>query len=301
MKILLGVVGVLVVFSLINAFFVNRQTEPAKAGAGRVVEVPGGDMHVEQSGRGPAIVLLHGWTAASDWWDRVTPALRKDHRVVRVDLLGHGDSEKPRDGYTMNQQADRVAAALAAIKVHKATIVGHSTGGEVAIAFSKRHPDLTRKLVVVDSEPNADFTHVDALASLSLKPIIGQDLWRITPDSAVKDGLRQAFATDSVPVPEAFVEDFRKLTFSSYKKTFDESNEYVEDGSLIADLTATATRKPVLIIFGAKDRLIDAKKAIPYYREKVPSAQTEVIAGAGHSPMWEKPAQTSSLILKFAR
>ena len=57
-------------------------------------------------------MLLHGWTAAANWWDRVTPALAKDHRVVRIDLLGHGDSAKPDDGYSMNEQADRMAAAL---------------------------------------------------------------------------------------------------------------------------------------------------------------------------------------------
>ena len=303
LKITLGVLGAFILLLFVNAFFVARQTKPANASAaGQIVDAPGGAIHVSETGKGPPIVLLHGWACAVNWFDRITPALSKGHRVVRIDLLGHGDSAKPRDGYSMEQQADRVAAVLERLGVRRAMIAGHSTGGEIAIALAGRHPELTRNLVVIDAEPNEDYVTVDdPLAKLSLKPVIGPGLWRITPDSAVRDGLKMAFANDSVPVPQQFIDDFRKMTFSSYKKTADESADYVDDHDLLKDITATAKAKPVLIIFGAEDRLIKPDESIASYRRQVPSAQTQLVAGAGHSPHWEKPAQTAALMLRFDR
>ena len=105
----------------------------------------------------PPVVLIHGWAASGRWFDNLTPLLAARYRVYRVDLLGHGGSEKPKDGYTMEEQADRVAAALERLRVKRALVAGHSTGGEVAIALAARHPQLARALAVIDTEPDEKF------------------------------------------------------------------------------------------------------------------------------------------------
>src|SRR4029079_15553326 len=134
--ILIGVLTVAVVLLVVNTIATDAETKPAKADGGRIVALPRGDLQVREDGRpqAPAVVLIHGWTASIRWWDRITPLLASRYHVVRVDLLGHGVSAKPKDGYSMEAQADRVAGALQRLGVRRALIAGHSTGGEVAIA-----------------------------------------------------------------------------------------------------------------------------------------------------------------------
>ena len=87
-------------------------------------------------------MLLHGFACSIGWWDEMTPALARDHHVIRFDLLGHGGSEKPKEGYWMESQARLVAAALDRLGVRRAAVVGHSMGGGVATALAEQRPAL---------------------------------------------------------------------------------------------------------------------------------------------------------------
>ena len=111
---MIGVLTAIVVLVVVNTIVTDRDTEPAKADGGRIIDLPGGALQVREDGpvNDPPIVLIHGWAASSDWFDRITPLLATGHHVVRVDLLGHGGSAKPRNGYTMEEQADRVARGI---------------------------------------------------------------------------------------------------------------------------------------------------------------------------------------------
>jgi pimeloyl-ACP methyl ester carboxylesterase len=102
----------------------------------------------------PELVLLHGMGAASDAssWATVTGDLARDHRLVVPDLRGHGNSGRP-GTYTLAEMADDVAALLDRIGVDRATVVGHSLGGLVAITLTLARPDLVEALVVEDSPP----------------------------------------------------------------------------------------------------------------------------------------------------
>jgi pimeloyl-ACP methyl ester carboxylesterase len=300
LRILLALVVLLAILLVVNAIVTNGETELAKADGGRIIQLPGGDLQVREDGRAgaPAIVLLHGWTASLRWWDRVTPMLARRHHVVRVDLLGHGGSEKPKDGYTMEQQADRVAAALERVGVKRALIAGHSTGGEVAVALAARHPKLASALAIVDSEPDEKYSDPDLLVTFSLKPLIGQAMKRLATDGTIREGLGQAFE-EGFDVPDVFVDDFNKVTYNAYKKTYDESGDYVEEGRFAKDLRAV--RVPRVVIFGRDDRLVEPPlEAAAYYRREfgVPVA---IVPGAGHSPMVEKPDLTAQLIERLDR
>jgi pimeloyl-ACP methyl ester carboxylesterase len=183
-------VAVIVVLLVVNTIVTNAETKSAEADGGRIIDLRGGDLQVREDGRAaaPPVVLIHGWTASIHWFDRLTPLLTNRYRVIRVDLLGHGGSEKPKDGYSMEEQADRVADALARLGVRRALVAGHSTGGEVAIALAARHPQLTRALAVIDTEPDEKFVDPDLLATLSLKPVIGQAMKRLATDGTIRDG-----------------------------------------------------------------------------------------------------------------
>lgn len=110
----LGLIAPVAIALAVNALVTSAETKEARSGVGRVVEFPGDDLHLLDVGSAPPIVLIHGYMGSITWWDRVITRLARRHRVVAVDLLGHGDSDKPRDGYSLPNQARLVARALAA-------------------------------------------------------------------------------------------------------------------------------------------------------------------------------------------
>jgi pimeloyl-ACP methyl ester carboxylesterase len=299
-KILIALVVVLAVVIALNTIAVNNDTKPARVtipGA-EIVSVPGADLQVKQDGPadGPAIVLLHGYTGSIHWWDRITPLLARNNRVIRIDLLGHGGSQKPSNGYSMDNQAQLVAKTLAQLGVANAIVVGHSMGATVATALTQRSPQLVAGLTIVDEGPANSYVHEPFKQRASRWPVLGQTLWRITPDSQVRDGLGIAFAKGFSPVPDQFVHDLRGMTFTSFRNSARDKRAFLDRQSLDSRLKPTGV--PLLVIFGAGDRLEDPAGA-QVYRD-VPGAEIDVVAGAGHSPQVEKPAETARLIENFA-
>lgn len=169
----LGLVALVAVALVVNALATSAETEEARAGLGRVVELPGDDLHVLDVGprSAPPIVLVHGYTASIRWWDRVIPRLARRHRVVALDLLGHGGSDKPRDGYSIPNQARVVARALAALGVSDATVVGHSMGGSVAVALAAGHPQAVERILVLDQATRPSFRE-GFVERLSRTPVV---------------------------------------------------------------------------------------------------------------------------------
>ncbi len=301
-KILIGVVVALIVLLGLNALSVDHETKAAgvtEAG-GKILDLSGGDLEVVEQGpkTAPPIVLIHCFTCAINYWDGMIPLLAHRHRVIAVDLLGHGGSEKPRSGYSVPDQANVVAEALGKLGVRDAEVVGHSLGGPVAIALAEQSPQLVNRLVAIDSIPDTSYGDVGFVGELPFKPVIGQALWRIKPDFSIRDGLKVAFAP-GFPVPDAFVEDVKRMTYSAYTGSHDAFDDYTGEKSLPE--RAASIGKPLLAIMGAEEQIAnDPAEALAAYREADPAAQTKLIAGAGHSPNVEKPAQTAALVLAFA-
>src|SRR5215208_5012213 len=132
LKIAIAFLAALAVLAVVNAYLADGETEPAEVTVpgGRILELKGGDIQVVDRGPrdGRPIVLLHCYTCAIDWWDPMMPILERDHRLVAIDMLGFGGSEKPDSGYSMTDQAALVGEALSRLRVARATIVGHSMG-----------------------------------------------------------------------------------------------------------------------------------------------------------------------------
>lgn len=286
----------------VNALYVGGETEGAEATVpgGTILATGSGDVQIVERGPvdSPPIVLLHCFSCAIDWWDGVMPLLDRDHRVIAIDLLGHGGSEKPGSGYTPEHQAETVARALRARNVHDAEVVGHSLGGSVSVALAERAPDLVDRVAIIDMPPDDSYGDLGFIAGLAFRPVIGEALWRIKPDFSVRDGLEVAFAP-GFDVPDAFVEDVKRLTYSAYDDSPAGNEDFLDEEPL--DRRMKATAKPLMVLMGAEEQIVnDPQRALDHYADTVPWAQTHLIAGAGHSPNVEKPAQTAGLILAFA-
>jgi pimeloyl-ACP methyl ester carboxylesterase len=298
-KILIGVAAALAVLIAVNVLVTDGETKSAEVtvSGARVISLPGGEVQVLERGPPAAspIVLVHCFTCSIDWWDGMIPILAREHRVIAVDLLGHGGSEKPTSGYSMPDQGALVAQALGQLGVRNAEVVGHSLGGPVSVALTEQSPRLVNRLVIIDSIPDTSYGDVGFIGELPFRPVIGQTLWRIKPDFSIEDGLKIAFAP-GFPVPDAFVEDVKRMTYSSYKGSHDAFDKYTGEEPI--PQRAAATGKPVLAIMGAEEQIADDPvAALAAYRTA--GAKTKLIQGAGHSPNVEVPARVAALVLAF--
>jgi pimeloyl-ACP methyl ester carboxylesterase len=308
-KILIGVVLVLLLVLGLNAIALNGQTKDAQTtvDGGQLVDTFGGTVQVTDSGnpQGSPIVLLHCYACSLRWWDGILPLLERDHRVIRIDLLGHGGSEKPTNGYSIANQAATVASALSSLGVDRATVVGHSLGFDVATGLAESSPELVAKLVDIDEAPDTSYGDEPLLGKLVHVPLLGQAIYRGTPDVAIRDSVRVAFApgynlASGFENPDQVVVDVRAMTYPSLTKSSDGYEDYVGEKPLDERLAALKAPVPLLVIFGSEDQLYNDPQAAADAYKDVPGAAVSIVPGAGHSPNVEKPAGTAALILEFA-
>jgi pimeloyl-ACP methyl ester carboxylesterase len=107
-------------------------------------------------GKGTAVVLLHGFYENKEMWNAFVPEFSKKHRVIAIDLLGHGKTECLGYVHSMEDQADMVHHVLHKLKIRKAVLVGHSMGGYIALAFAELYPEMVTGIALVNSTSMAD-------------------------------------------------------------------------------------------------------------------------------------------------
>src|SRR5918996_495322 len=115
------------------------------------IELHGHRVAYRCAGSGPAIVLVHGITSTSATWEDVMPYLATRFTVVAPDLIGHGESAKPRGDYSLGAYASGVRDLIATLGHERATFVGHSLGGGVVMQLAYQFPERCERLVLVDS------------------------------------------------------------------------------------------------------------------------------------------------------
>lgn len=227
--------------------------------------------------RGPAVLLIHGYTDSSFSFSRVIPLLDKKFRILAIDQRGHGDSDKPESGYEMSDFAADAAAFLEAVGVRSATVVGHSMGSFVAMQTALDHPEKVDRLVLVGTTS--------------------------TPNNAVIKELLSAVNELSDPVPHEFARDFQVGTSSpSLPKDFFDG---VVDATLklpanvwkkaLAGLAARdykpeldKLKMPVTIIWGEKETIFSRAEQEPLIKG-LRNVKFVVYPNSGHSPNWEEP------------
>ncbi len=302
LKVGIGIALALLALLVVNALLVDGETDRAEITVpdGRILELPDGDVQIAEHGprTGSPIVLIHCYVCAMGWWDGMLPQLERQHRVIALDLLGHGGSEKPSSGYTPEHQATVVAAALERLEVTDATVVGHSLGGSVGVALSEQSPQLVERLVIIDMPPDNSYGDLGFIASLGFQPVLGEALWRIKPDFSIRDGLEVAFAP-GFDVPDQFIEDTRRMTYTAYDDSPGGNEDFLDEESL--DRRMRATGKPLMVLMGAEEQIVDDPQRALEQFAQVSGAETHLIPGAGHSPNVEKPALTARLVLGFAK
>jgi pimeloyl-ACP methyl ester carboxylesterase len=251
----------------------------------------GGDIHVCQDGPrdAPALLLIHGSASSTRSWNPMVPLLTGSHRVIRIDLLGHGRSAKPADrGYALPDQARRVGAALDRLGVERAVVVGHSSGGVVAVALAEQRPDLVTALALINTGPSLD-------AFIAPQSAAGVPSQWPPSDEQIRRLASTGFSRAGYQIPPELLDDVRGMTYHSFTATMRATRDYLEQRVLPERLTALG--KPLLVIFGEEDRRWRSSSAADY--RVVPGADVVLLPGLGHSPILEDPPRTATPLLAF--
>ncbi|MFJ3205723.1 alpha/beta fold hydrolase [Streptomyces sp. NPDC086989] len=261
------------------------------ADGGSIVSLDDGDIHVRQDGpRGaPALLLVHGSASSTRSWDAMAPLLTGAHRVIRIDLLGHGRSARPaRSGYGVPDQARRAGMVLDRLGVEHAVAVGHSSGGVVATALAEQRPALVSALALINTGPALDALRAPETAAVDLAQ------WPPT-DEQLRAFASTAVSRPGYQIPEVLLDDVRGMTLHTLATTTHAIRSYLQEQPLPNRLTVLG--KPLLVLFGEADRRWRSSSAADYL--KVPGAQVELLPGLGHSPLLEDPQRTAGSLLAF--
>jgi pimeloyl-ACP methyl ester carboxylesterase len=254
------------------------------------VSLDDGDLSVCEDGsrEAPALLLIHGSASSARSWDAMVPLLARSHRVIRIDLLGHGRSAKPADrSYAIPDQASRVGVALERLGVEQAVVVGHSSGGAVATALAEQRPDLVTALVLINTGPSL-------AAFIGPESAIDPARWPPS-DEQLRGFASSAFSRVGYEMPSELLDEVRVMTFHSLVATMQATRVYLEQRALPDRLAVVG--KPLLVIFGADDRRWRSSSALDY--RAVAGAQVELLPGLGHSPLLEDPPRTVGSLLAF--
>ncbi|MFD9320338.1 alpha/beta fold hydrolase [Streptomyces sp. NPDC060053] len=256
-----------------------------------ILSLEHGDLHVCQNGPrdAPVLLLIHGSASSSRSWNALVPLLATLHRVIRVDLPGHGRSAEPVGGdYAIPEQGHRIGRALDQLGVAHALVVGHSSGGYAATALAERRPDLVTALSLINTGPGMD-------AFIAPGPTTFDPAQWPPTDEQIRRFASTGFRP-GYEVPQELVDELRGMTYRAVVAAMQASTAYLNQRALPDRLTVLG--KPLQVIFGDQDRRWRPSSAADY--RVVPGAKVESLPGAGHTPILEDPQRTAALLLSFA-
>lgn len=238
-------------------------------------------------GRGPAVVLVHGFPFQREVWRGQVDFLKSSHRVVAPDLRGFGESQAAPDAVAMDRFADDLHGLLIALRTGPAVLIGHSMGGYVALAFANRHPRMLSGLGLVATRAGKDTPEAAAARRATAEKVRAEGP-QVVVEAMVPKMLSPA---NRDPAALAAVRGFMSPL----------TREGVI-GALLGmaerrDATETLGRigVPTLVVTGADDVLIPPAESERMARA-IPRARLEILPGAGHLVSFEKGTEFNRLL-----
>jgi pimeloyl-ACP methyl ester carboxylesterase len=257
-----------------------------------------------QAGSGPVLLLIHGMAGTHETWQAVIEPLAQRHTVIAVDLPGHGASEAGAGDYSLGALAASLRDLLVKLGQERATLVGHSLGGGIAMQFAYQFPEITERLVLVSSgglgpEVNP-VLRAAALPGANLFIAATAGPGRVA-GAALARGLATVGLQPSADVAE-FARGYASLADAPRRSAFLATLRAVvgTDGQRVeaGDRLYLAEGVPVLIIWGRRDRVIPVAHA-EHAHEAIPDSRLEVFDAAGHMPQLEAPARFVAVLERF--
>jgi pimeloyl-ACP methyl ester carboxylesterase len=251
------------------------------------------------------VLLIHGITGCAEQWDQVIPLLAERYTVLAPDLLGHGQSAKPRGDYSLGAYAVMVRDLLVVLGHRRATVVGHSLGGGVAMQFAYEYPPFAERLALVSSGGLGREVHLLLRAAtlpgseLVLPVISNVRLNRV--GGAIAEVLGRLGLRAGPDLAE-MAKGYGSLADAGARQAFIHTLRAVLDigGQRVnaTDRLYLAELLPSLIIWGSRDPLIPASHA-NIAHDALPGSQLEIFEGCGHFPQLTDPVRFAHTLIDF--
>jgi pimeloyl-ACP methyl ester carboxylesterase len=258
-----------------------------------------------EAGSGPALVLIHGITSSSTTWKRVMPSLARHFTVIAPDLIGHGESDKPRGDYSLGAHASNVRDLMVVLGHERASVVGHSLGGGIAMQFAYQYPERCERIALVDSGglgrdvnillraatlPGAEFV-LPLLAATRLL-----DAGRLAGGALGRLGLRARTDVEEIARGHATLSDAQaRAAFVHTLRAVVEPGGQRVDASSRLHLSAHI---PFLLIWGANDSIIPLAHGERAHA-RIATSRFETFAESGHFPQLDEPARFVEVLIDF--
>jgi pimeloyl-ACP methyl ester carboxylesterase len=257
------------------------------------------------AGDGPVLLLVHGITSDSSIWERVLPGLAREHTVIAPDLAGHGESDKPRGDYSLGAHASTLRDLLIALGHPRATIVGHSLGGGIAMQFAYQFPEMCERLVLVDSGGLG--REVSLLLRAAALP--GSDLvlpvlaaTRLLDAGARVGGLLDRLGLRLGTDLEQMARGHSTLSDADSRAAFLHTLRSVVDprGQRVnaTNRLYLAQHLPVQLIWGERDSIIPVAHGRAAH-DALPGSRLAVLSHSGHFPQLDEPERFLEVLLDF--
>ena len=252
----------------------------------------------------PVLILLHGIAGNSATWEPLLPVLPERWTVIAPDLLGHGESDKPRHDYSLGAHANGVRDLMIALGVGRATIVGHSFGGGVALQFAYQHPERCERLVLVSSGGLG--SEVSWMLRALTLPGVEYLMPLLFPSQARQLGNHLRGWLRSLGLRSPNIEEqwrsYVTLTEPSNRHAYVRSLRSVVDiaGQTVSahDRLYLASQLPTLVIWGGRDHIIPVAHATAAH-EAMPGSRLEIFERSGHFPQAEEPDRFVATLSDF--
>src|SRR5665811_2062944 len=272
----------------------------------KTVTVHGRSVSYMEAGEGPVLLLVHGIAGTCENWREVIEPLARHHTVIAPDFPGHGDSDPGGGDYSIGALAAGLRDLLLALGHERATVVGHSLGGGVAMQLSYQFPEMVERLVLVSScglgpevspvlraaaLPGADlFISVTAGAGQRLGSLLGRGLGAVglRPGADLAEIARGYASLDDPARRAAFLDTLRAVVGTRGQRV------------AAGDRLYLAEAVPVLIVWGARDSIIPVRHGEDALRA-IPGSRLEVFEDVGHLPQLEAPGRVIATLERFLR
>jgi pimeloyl-ACP methyl ester carboxylesterase len=267
------------------------------------------DLHEDRiayrdTGQGPALLLIHGMAGSSATWEAITPRLAKNYRVIAPDLLGHGKSAKPRGDYSLGAFAVWLRDLLDELEVERATVIGQSLGGGIALQFAYQHRDYCERLALIGSGGlGPDLSPMLRILSAPGTELV---LPLVAPQGVLTLGnkLGSWLTSAGIQAPRAgqMWQAYSSLSDSQTRQAFLRTLRSVVDhrGQAVSALNKLhlTTDLPTVLIWGDHDRIIPVAHAYAAH-DALMGSRLEVLEGVGHFPHVESPTAVADILESF--
>ncbi|MBP6550204.1 MAG: alpha/beta hydrolase [Flavobacterium sp.] len=241
------------------------------------------------TGKGNAVVLLHGFLENQTMWQDLVPELRQKNRIITIDLLGHGNTECLGYVHSMEDNAEAVQAVLTKLRIRKAVFVGHSMGGYVALAYAELYPESMRALVLLNSTSNADSEERKANRDRAIKAV------KKDYTTFIRLSIGNLFSPDN---RERLIDEIEKVKLEALKTPLQgvvaslEGMKIRKDREVLLHLTPY----PKMLILGKNDPVLIYENALEQIEE---TAVKLVTLPDGHMSHIENREQLKTVLLDF--